>query len=83
MIVDNDPHRLAVRVKDLEDWRHEMDTDRAVGAERSVYTSKRFDDVEKRLDKIDSHVSRVVWLIVTAILVAVMGFLISGGFDVN
>jgi hypothetical protein len=83
MTTDNDPHRLAVRVKDLENWRHELDTDRAVEAERSLYTSKRFDSIEKRLDKIDSHVSRVVWLIVTAIIVAVMGFMISGGFNVN
>ncbi len=83
MTPDNDPHRMAVRVKDLENWRHEVDTERAVEAERGTYTTKRFDDIEKRLDKIDSHVSRVVWLIVTAIIVAVMGFMISGGFNVN
>jgi len=79
----SDPHRVAARVTELEQWRHKVDTERAVHDERDRYAKERFDNVEKRLDKIDSHISRVVWLVLTAIIGALMAFLISGGFSLG
>ena len=37
---------------------------------------------EKRTDKIESNLSRVVWLVLTTIIAGTMTFIISGGFNV-
>ena len=79
----NDPHRLVARVTNLENWRHEVDTERAVYDLKGEHANKQFDSIEKRLDKIDAHISKMVWLILTAIIGAFMAFLISGGFNLG
>lgn len=50
---------------------------------KSAVDFERHDSVIKRLDKIDGHVAKLVWLIVAAILGAFMTFLVRGGFNVG
>lgn len=71
---------LASRITSLEQWKQEQEIEVALIKERRATTDERFDRVEKRLDKIDGHVSRLVWLVVAAILSAIVTFTVKGGF---
>lgn len=70
---------LEDRVGRLEQWRNIQDIENVRIQERRANADDRFDRVEKRLDKIDSHVGRIVWLLVISILSAFMAFVIRGG----
>lgn len=50
---------------------------------KSAVDHERHDNIIKRLDKIDGHINKLVWLIITAIIGAFMAFLIRGGFHVG
>lgn len=52
----------------------ELETDQAV----KVVTDQGLD---KRLGKIESVLSRLTWLIITVVVLAMMGFVISGGLS--
>lgn len=78
-----DNTKLEDRIQSLETWRTTVDRERAVEGVRGEHSNQRFDSIEKRLDRIDSHIGRVVWLIVTAIITAAMAFLVSGGFHAS
>lgn len=49
----------------------------------SAVDHERHSSIVKRLDRIDGHISKLVWLIVTAIVGAFMAFLISGGLNIG
>lgn len=40
------------------------------------------DNVEKRLSSIEGGVSKLTWLIITALVVALMAFIVGGGLSV-
>ena len=78
---EKDITSLAGRISRLEDWRHEVEKERAVEAERDAYLAEKFTGLEQRLTKIDSHIGRVIWLIVIGIASAVGNFILSGGLN--
>ncbi|MCK0166896.1 hemolysin XhlA family protein [Jannaschia sp. S6380] len=45
-----------------------LETDRAVDAEKQIRLETRFNQIDNRLDRIDALISRLVWLIVAAIV---------------
>lgn len=49
---------------------------------KSAVDFERHSSVIKRLDKIDGHISKLMWLIVTAIVGGFMAFVINGGLSV-
>ena len=50
---------------------------------KSAVDHERHENILKRLDRIVGHISKLVWLIITAINGAFMTFLIRGGFHVG
>lgn len=50
---------------------------------KSAVDHERHDNIIKRLDRIDGHINKLVWLIITAIIGAFMAFLVRGGFHVG
>lgn len=54
------------------------ETDRAVNEEKQKRMETRFNGIDLRLDRIDALISRLVWLIVAAIVGGLMSFLIEG-----
>ena len=56
-----------------------METERAVSEEKRKFMEARFTHIDRRLEKIDNHISRLVWLIIAAIMGAGMSFVMSGG----
>lgn len=56
-----------------------METERAVGEEKRKFMEARFNNIDQRLEKIDGHISRLVWLIIAAILGGFMSIVMQGG----
>lgn len=66
--------KLALRVDDLEQWRNQQRVDTALNTER-------YSNINKRLDKIDGHITRLVWIVIGAVLSAVLAFVMNGGLN--
>lgn len=45
----------------------------------SAVETERFNSLINRLDRIDGHIGKLVWLVIAAILGAFMSFVIKGG----
>lgn len=82
MMVDEhmDTGDLRARVVALENWRVQRDIEGARHDERWKHMDTKIDGVEKKVDKISSDISRVMWIIIAAILTAVIAFMVKGGF---
>lgn len=68
--------------QEIRRWRAEMDKrvtklemDRAVEAER-------YQNIIRRLDKIEGGMSKLLWLVIAIITGGVMNFILSGGLNV-
>ena len=55
-----------------------METERAVSEEKRKFMVARFNQIDSRLEKIDGHIARLVWLIIAAILGGLMSFMMQG-----
>ncbi|WP_292411267.1 hypothetical protein [Mesorhizobium sp.] len=82
---------LRARVVALENWRVQRDIESARHDERWKHMDDKIGDmgrsmkgeianVEKKVDKISSDLSRIMWIIIAGILTAVIAFMIKGGF---
>ena len=71
--------QMEKRVTSLELTVAAMETERAVSEQKQKFMEARFNQIDTRLEKIDGHVSRLVWLIITAILGGLMSFVLQGG----
>ena len=60
----------------LEERVAKLEVKSAVDYERHV-------SIMSRLDRIDGHISKLVWLIMTAIVSAFIAFVIRGGLNVG
>lgn len=76
---------LDTRVTALEKWRQERAIADAVRAEQAKHIDERFDSLDKKVDagfaRMDGLVSRIVWLIITALIGGVMAFILGGGLS--
>lgn len=76
---------LETRVTSLEQWRQERNVADAVREERAKHIDERFDNLDKKVDagftRLNGLVSRIVWLIITALIGGVMAFILQGGLS--
>ena len=72
----NREQRLSV----LEAWRTQRDIDSARHDERWRHMDEKIDAVGKKVDKISGDLSRIMWTILAAIIVAIVSFMVKGGF---
>lgn len=71
---------LRARVVALEAWRVQRDIESARHDERWRHMDEKIEQVGKKVDKISSDMSRVVWLLITGIIMAAVAFMVRGGF---
>ncbi len=82
---------LRARVVALENWRVQRDIESARHDERWKHMDDKIGDmgkamkheianVAKKVDKISSDISRVMWIIIAAVLTAIIAFMVKGGF---
>lgn len=62
--------------RDIERRLTTLERDHAVDGER-------YRNIEKRLDRIDGHIAKLVWLIIAAIVGGLMAFIMQGGLNVG
>ena len=60
------------RIRYLEDWKHEKDIE-------LTGQKKDFEHISRRLDKIESGINRILWIVGGGILMAIVTFLLNGG----
>lgn len=72
---------LERRLDALENWRNEVQADLKADAVRREWMDAKFKNLDERLNKIDGHISKLVWLILAALITGVMGFILSGGLS--
>jgi hypothetical protein len=71
--------RMDARIAAIEAMVGRLETGRAVDGEKQLRLEARFGSIDARLDRIDALISRLVWLIMAAIVGGFMSFLIKGG----
>lgn len=71
---------LALRVTNLEQWQRQAELADARKDEQWKHMDNRFNDLEKKISGVSDTLAKVVWLIVSALILGVISFMIRGGF---
>lgn len=72
--------QIDARMSAVEAALGALETERAVSEEKSKFMEARFNQIDRRLEKIDGHMVRLVWLILTAMVGGAVSFVMRGGF---
>jgi len=67
------------RVSDLENWRQDLNIARAAEGENKKHMDEQFAALRTELRGIKEAFNRVLWLAGSALIVAVVGFVVRGG----
>lgn len=73
---------MEIRLRDLEAWRSLKEVEDARDDERQKAMIAHNERIDARLGSIESHLSKVVWLVLTGIIGGFVAFMISGGISV-
>lgn len=75
--------QLEQRLRSLEDWRAEQNTNLAVRVERDRHLDDRFDRLETGVSEVKGYLLRIVWVIVLGIVGSLITFMIGGGLNLG
>jgi len=67
------------RLQTLEQWQRQSEIAGARDGERWKNVDKRFDDLDKKIEKVSGVLTKIMWLIISGLVVAIMGFIVGGG----
>nr|WP_236016227.1 hypothetical protein [Brucella endophytica] len=70
---------LLPRVTALEQWQRQSEIADARTDEKWKNVDKRFDDLDKKIEKVSGILSKIMWLIISGLITAFVVFLIGGG----
>lgn len=76
-------NRLETKIELLASRVSALETRAAVDDERYLSIQRRFDDTDKKLGNIDGHISKLVWVVVVAIVGAFIKFAMDGGLKIG
>lgn len=74
---------LEPRIRNLEAWKHQMDTATAVEEVRRKHMDQRFDRVDKEISDIKGGMTKVLWAVGLLVLTGVVNFILNGGLNVG
>lgn len=69
----------STRLTNLEIWQRQRDIDSARHDERWKRMDDKIDAVGKKVDKISEGLSRIMWTVIVAFLLAGVAFIVKGG----
>jgi hypothetical protein len=72
---------MALRVTSLEQWQRQAELADARKDEQWKHMDNRFNDLEKKISGVSETLVKVVWLIISALILGVISFIIKGGFN--
>lgn len=70
------------RLSALESGQNELRGDLRIAEVRREHIDEQFQRVNNRFNKLDQNISKLVWLVIAAILGGVMSFIMKGGLAV-
>lgn len=70
------------RIVALELWQRSTEIASAKMEVQYSNMDKRFDDLTKKIDGVGNILARIMWIILTALLLAVVGFVVAGGLKI-
>ena len=73
---------IDARMTALEAWQRQMDIFHARRDEQFTNMLGRFKGLEDKLDKLTGGISRLIWTVGAAFLLAIATFIIKGGLNV-
>jgi hypothetical protein len=73
---------LKAQVTSIEAWQRQMDIFHARRDEQFTNMLGRFKGLEDKLDKLTGGISRLIWTVGAAFLLAIATFIIKGGLNV-
>jgi hypothetical protein len=68
------------RLTALEAWKTQIDIGEAKRGEQFKSMDQRFERIERDLTQISGTLAKIMWLVVGGIIMAMVAFLVKGGF---
>lgn len=62
------------RVSDLEKWQRQTEIADAA-------TAVEYKEMNKKLNRIDTTISRLNWLVISGLIMGILGFIVKGGLN--
>ncbi|WP_246231094.1 hypothetical protein [Rhizobium oryzihabitans] len=73
---------MQARVDAIEKWQRQVEIADARADERWKHVDNRFNELDKKIEKISGILSKLMWLVISGIGAAFIAFVISGGMKV-
>ncbi|MGU3399133.1 hypothetical protein ACLBWS_05230 [Brucellaceae bacterium D45D] len=67
------------RIATLEQWQRQSEITGARTEEKWLNVDKRFDDLDKKIEKVSGILSKIMWLVISGLIMAFVAFVIGGG----
>lgn len=73
---------MQARLDAIEKWQRQVEIADARADERWKHVDNRFNDLDKKIEKISGILSKLMWILLTGIGVGFVGFIVNGGLRV-
>lgn len=70
---------LIPRITALEQWQRQVEIADARQDERWKQVDNRFNDLDKKIDKISGILSKLMWIVISGLGAALVAFVVNGG----
>lgn len=67
------------RLTALEQWQRKAEITDARSDEKWKNVDKRFDDLDGKIEKVSGILSKIMWLVISGLIMAFVAFMIGGG----
>lgn len=74
---------LSARVDALDRWQRQVEIADARADERWKNVDNRFNDLDKKIEKVNGVLTKIMWLFVSAMILGFVAFVINGGLRVS
>lgn len=72
---------IVTRLSALELWQRQTEITAARTDEKWINVDKRFDDLDKKIEKVSGVLTKIMWIFITAIILAFVAFTVRGGLN--
>lgn len=70
---------LVPRITTLELWQRQSEIADARTDEKWKSVDKRFDDLDSKIDKVSGVLTKIMWLVISGLIMALIAFIVNGG----
>ncbi len=74
---------MGIRLTALEQWQRQAELADVRTDEKWKSVDKRFDNLDKKVGDISGILQKIMWIFITAIMLAVVAFIVNGGLRIH